>query len=98
MSDPLPNKSTPDGVAADIALLFSGGLDSAILLGELLKDGCRVQPLFIRSGLMWEDCELSAASAFIGALKSPAVAGLRILEVPVRDTYEQHWSLTGVGV
>ena len=83
----------------DVALLFSGGLDSAILLGELVRQGCRVQPLFVRCGLAWEERELSACLAFLRALESPhSIAPLLVLDVPVAELYENHWSITGDGV
>lgn len=82
----------------NVALLFSGGLDSAILLGELVRQGECVLPLFIRCGLAWEEQELAACRQFIEALASPLVAPLKELEVPVADLYDRHWSLTGQDV
>lgn len=83
---------------ADVALLLSGGLDSAILLAQLVREGSRVQPLFIRCGLAWEKQEIAACRKFIHALSSASVAPPRVLDVPVADLYDQHWSLTGKDV
>lgn len=80
------------------AVLISGGLDSAILLGEALRDAARVQPLYIRAGLRWEDVELEHLRRFLAALQTPALAPLKILDMPVADLYGQHWSITGTNV
>ena len=80
-----------------IAVLLSGGLDSATLLGTLIRRGRRVQPLYVRSGLIWEHAELRAIHRFLQALDSPRVAKLAILDLPVQDVYGEHWSITGDG-
>jgi 7-cyano-7-deazaguanine synthase len=80
------------------AVLVSGGLDSAILLGESLRAGAVVQPLYVRCGLYWESVELDHLRRYLAALHSSALRPLHILEMPVRDVYPEHWSLTGKGV
>ena len=81
-----------------LGLLISGGLDSAILLGDLLRQGRSVQPFYIRSGLFWEKDELWALKAFLIALHSPALLPVIEMELPLRDVYGEHWSTTGRGV
>ena len=86
-----------------LAVLISGGLDSAILLGDVLRRGETVQPLFIRCRLAWEDVELAYLWRYLDALHAATyIAGslkpLVILEQPVADLYGQHWSVTGRGV
>src|SRR5437899_2711883 len=84
---------------ASVAILISGGLDSAILLGELLRDYPAVHPLYVRHGLSWEAVELQHLRRFLEALADrPALQPLRVLEMPVADVYAAHWSLTGQGV
>lgn len=79
-------------------LLLSGGLDSCILLGTLLRRGHRVLPIYVRSGLIWEEAELASLRRFLDALENGGVEQLVVLEMPVRDIYQEHWSLTGRGV
>ena len=83
---------------ADVALLYSGGLDSSVLLLQLLAEGCRVQPLYVVSGLIWENAELLAARRFLQAVACPDLAELATLQMPLGDIYDGHWSLTGRGV
>jgi 7-cyano-7-deazaguanine synthase len=78
-----------------VAILISGGLDSAILLGELLPRYPAVYPLYVRTGLAWEAVELQHLGRFLQALRCPALQPLQILEMPVADLYSDHWSISG---
>ncbi len=78
-----------------VALLLSGGLDSAILLGQLLGHGRPVHPLYIQSGLHWQGAELQAVKTFLAALASPRLQPLTVLELPLSDVYGDHWSVQG---
>ncbi len=104
MSDERPQRAEepPSGrSAADskaTAVLISGGLDSAILLGEALRARGVVHPLYVRAGLYWEEAELAHLHRFLGALEGPVLRPLRVLDVPVGDLLESHWSVTGRGV
>jgi 7-cyano-7-deazaguanine synthase len=81
--------------AVPVGVLLSGGLDSSILLADLLARGRIVQPFYVRSQLVWERYELDAARRFTQSLESPRLRELVILDVPVLDLYERHWSVTG---
>ncbi len=87
-----------DRLPSRLAVLASGGLDSAILLGELAGRQRAVHPLYIRGGLAWEDVEISHLRRFLERLDNPALAALTLLDLPVRDLYGAHWSITGRGV
>jgi len=84
-----------DNGPTHIGLLFSGGLDSGILLHRFLKQGYRVQPLYVRSDCFWEREERPAAERFLQAVRSPHLDELVTLHVPLSDLYEDHWSMTG---
>jgi 7-cyano-7-deazaguanine synthase len=84
-----------------IGLLASGGLDSCILLGQLLDEGCDVQPFYVRTGVTWEEAELAALRRFIGSFATRSrgrVQDLVLLNLPLADLYGNHWSLTGRAV
>ena len=79
------------------AVLFSGGLDSAVLLAHERAASDRVVPIHVRSGLAWEDAEARAIARLLAA---PPFAGriepLRSLSVDMRDVYPPtHWAMTG---
>ena len=81
------------------AVLVSGGLDSAILLADMVnRKFPKVWPIFIQCGLYWEKTELHYLKKFINALEAPNLGELVVLDIPVGDLYKDHWSLTGINV
>lgn len=78
-----------------LAVLISGGLDSAILLGDALRRGATVQPLFVRFGLCWEAVEEAYLRRYLDALRCPSLAPLVVLDEPIADVYGAHWSVSG---
>ena len=81
-----------------LAVLISGGLDSAILLGDALRQRRIIHPIFIRCGLAWEAVELGYLQRYLAALRGPNLQPLTTLEQPVTDLLKDHWSVTGQGV
>ena len=77
-----------------IAVLASGGLDSAVLLADLAKEST-VFPIYVEAGLAWEARERAALTAYLDAIASPNLQPLTVLEMPVRSLYGRHWSLSG---
>lgn len=88
----------PTNATRPLAVLVSGGLDSAILLAEATRTVPAVHPLYVRVGSFWEPTEEDHLRRFLAALASPALRPLVVLEQPVDDLYGSHWSLTGRGV
>ncbi len=78
-----------------LAVLVSGGLDSAILVGMAARTHPAVHPLYIRTGLAWEDAERQYLDCFLASIPSPQLQPLRVLDLPVRDLYGDHWSTRG---
>lgn len=83
---------------AAVGLLISGGLDSGILLADLLRRGHEVQPLYVRAGLYWEPAELAALQRLLAHLACPTLRPLVTFDMNLADVYGEHWSVTGVGV
>ena len=79
----------------DVAVLMSGGVDSAVLCIDLVTRGQRVFPLYVRFGLRWEEAELASVGNFLQAVERPGLMPLSILEEPVADVYGPHWSTGG---
>ena len=84
------------GQEASVAVLCSGGLDSAVLVAHEAQSGA-VQPVYVRAGLAWEAGEEARVARL---LEAPAfgsgVRDLLHLELPVADVYPAaHWALRG---
>ena len=88
----------PSSESTALAVLVSGGLDSAILLGEAVRHYSTVHPIYVRVGSYWEPTEQVYLQRFLTALASPALRPLTVLSQPIQDVYGPHWSLTGENV
>ena len=79
-------------------VLFSSGLDSAVLLVDAAARAGGAQPVYVNAGLAWEAEERVMAERFLAAL--PPGGGIRpmvSLTVDMRDVYPPtHWAVTGV--
>lgn len=94
----MPVMSPLSATDAPLAVLVSGGLDSAVLLGEALTAGPAVTPIYIRTGSAWESVEREYLQRFLDDVRRPSLKPLVTLDQPVADLYGSHWSLTGDGV
>ncbi|MGH9080055.1 MAG: 7-cyano-7-deazaguanine synthase [Acidimicrobiales bacterium] len=85
-------------VADHVAVLASGGLDSAVLIGQMGTEGRKVTPIYVRFGLAWEGVEARHLELFLASLSMSTVQPLIVLDLPVADIYGAHWSVTGQDV
>ncbi len=95
---PVSTAWPPPAPRAPLAVLVSGGLDSAVLLAEAARAYPAVYPLYVRTGLFWEAVERTYLDRFLHAIRAPNLRPLHVLEQPVADVYGPHWSITGEGV
>ena len=79
-------------------VLVSGGVESSTLLADALERYHRVLPVYVRHQLRWEEAELFWLKAFHRSLKSDKLLPIRVVDLPMRDTYDRHWSITGIKV
>src|SRR4051812_17353768 len=78
------------------AVLFSAGLDSAVLVADALQHG-RVRPVYVGVGFAWEDEERAMAARLFAR---PPFAGrvdpLAALSFDMRDVFPPtHWAVRG---
>jgi 7-cyano-7-deazaguanine synthase len=76
------------------ALLCSGGVESATL-AYLCSRRTRLQPIYVRFGLIWEDVELECLRRYLESIAHPNLLPLAVLLEPVDEIYQDHWSRTG---
>ena len=89
-------KATKEGQQRPVAVLCSGGLDSAVLVADQSRMA-RVHPVYVRAGLAWERQEQDVLSRLLAA--PPCVGRLEPLahvDASVRDLYpDTHWAVQG---
>ena len=79
--------------AASVAVLASGGVESAALLADAARRYERVYPVYVRKGFIWETVELAHLKRLLPYFKSEGLAQLSILDLPLGQVYRAHWSL-----
>jgi 7-cyano-7-deazaguanine synthase len=78
------------------AVLFSGGLDSAVLLADALRRTDRVQPLYVSVGLAWERDERAAIERLMREPPFQRAAPIVQLRFDMQDVYPPtHWAIRG---
>jgi 7-cyano-7-deazaguanine synthase len=83
--------------AETVAVLCSGGLDSAVLVAHAAREA-GVLPVYVSVGLAWESVEREALARLAS---TPAFGGrvlpLTTLSLPMTDVYSPaHWAVRGV--
>ena len=78
-----------------VCVLTSGGVDSAVLVGYLQDQGDDVHPVYIATGMQWEEVERRWLDRYLSAIASPRLRPLKALSFPLRDIYSDHWSVGG---
>jgi 7-cyano-7-deazaguanine synthase len=77
------------------AVLFSSGLDSAVLAAAEARTHL-VHPIYVSTGLAWEPEELAAIDRLLASSAYPRLAPLVRLSFAVEDVYPPtHWALRG---
>lgn len=79
-------------------VLFSAGLDSAVLLADTVAAHGRARPVYVRAGLAWEADEQRTAGRCLDAMRAAgeAIEPLAVLTVDMRDIYpDTHWAVVG---
>jgi 7-cyano-7-deazaguanine synthase len=82
----------------NVCVLVSGGVESCVLMSAALECYESVAPLYIRNYLRWEEAEFFWLKNFHRMIKSPKLEPIKVIEAPMRDIYERHWSITGIKV
>ena len=79
----------------ETAVLLSAGLDSAVLAADEGRRG-GVHPIYVSTGLAWEQQELAALDRLLTTPPFASLAPLARLTFTVRDLYPAtHWALRG---
>src|SRR3970040_1408164 len=78
-----------------VAVLFSSGLDSAVLLAQAARESPAV-PVYVSVGLAWESDEIAMANRLLASPPYRNAARLVTLRFDMRDVYPAtHWAIRG---
>ena len=85
----------PKSQLAHVAVLFSAGLDSAVLAAATARHST-IHPIYVSCGLAWEHEECAAAERLLAAPAYHGAQRLARLVFRVTDVYlPTHWALRG---
>jgi 7-cyano-7-deazaguanine synthase len=77
------------------AVLFSGGLDSAVLVADAAASGT-VQPIYVGVGFAWEAEERAMAARLFASPAFAAIPAPVHLQFDMRDVFPpDHWAILG---
>ena len=79
-------------------VLVSGGIESSVLVNDALGRYDKVTPLYVRNHLRWEDTEVFCLKNFLRGFKQNNLRPLVVLDMTMRDAYDNHWSITGIRI
>ena len=77
--------------AAELRTLYSGGIESAVLMGEALKADLKPIPVYVTTGTRWENVELESAKAYLESLQIGLSDKIVIPDSIPGKIYE-HWA------
>lgn len=83
--------------AKRVCVLTSGGIDSTVLVADMLAQGYEVHPLYVRCGFVWERAEQVWLERLMRALGKPRLKPLAVTDAPMAGLIGRHWSLTRKG-
>lgn len=83
-----------------VCALVSGGFDSSVMVADLANRYSWVFPVYVRSGLYWEEAELFWLRKFLAAVAKPSLRPLTVVYSSTfgSSNHSNHWSVTGKDV
>ncbi|TFB12501.1 hypothetical protein E3V55_00150 [Candidatus Marinimicrobia bacterium MT.SAG.3] len=79
------------GSTAELRILFSGGIESAVLMGEAIEAGLVPIPVYVATGTRWENTELKSANIYLETLELGLSDKIIIRKYTPGDV-EKHWA------
>ena len=76
---------------AELRILFSGGIESAVLMGEAIEAGLEPIPVYVATGTRWENTELKSANIYLETLEV-GLSDKIIIRKYIPGDVEKHWA------
>jgi 7-cyano-7-deazaguanine synthase len=78
-----------------VAVLLGGGVESTLIVTELLREGGRVVPVHVHCGLLWDDAEGEWVERFLAARNGEGLLPLVSIRLPLGGFLGDHWAVHG---
>lgn len=79
---------------AELRILFSGGIESAVLMGEAVRAGLKPIPVYVSTGTRWENRELESAKLYLDSLQI-GLSDSMVIRESIPGKIEEHWAYNG---
>ena len=76
---------------AELRILFSGGIESAVLMGEAIEGGLKPIPVYVATGTRWEKAELKSANLYLEKLEV-GLSDKMVIRESIPNGVEEHWA------
>lgn len=80
---------------AELRILFSGGIESAVLMGEAVRAGLNPIPVYVSTGARWENAELEAAKNYLESL-DVGLSDKMVIRESISGKIKDHWAYNGM--
>ncbi|MCH9047749.1 MAG: 7-cyano-7-deazaguanine synthase [Proteobacteria bacterium] len=80
---------------AELRILFSGGIESAVLMGEAVRAGLKPIPVYVSTGTRWENRELESAKLYLDSLQI-GLSDKMVIRESIPGKIEEHWAYNGM--
>jgi len=79
---------------AELRILFSGGIESAVLMGEAVKADLKPIPVYVSTGTRWENAELESVKIYLESLQI-GLSDKIVIRKSMSGKIEGHWAYNG---
>lgn len=79
------------GSAAELRILFSGGIESAVLMGEAVRADLKPIPVYVSTGTRWENRELKSAKHYLESLQA-GLSEKMVICKSIQGKIKAHWA------
>ena len=81
---------------AELRILYSGGIESSVMVGKAVEEGLNPTPVYVSIGTRWEDAEIKAAKNYLEALETGFSENMVIIKSRTNQNYPD-WVYGGEG-
>ena len=82
-------------LTAELRILFSGGIESAVLMGEAVLAGLKPIPVYVSTGTRWENRELESAKLYLESLQV-GLSDKMVIRESIPGKIKEHWAYNGM--